>query len=57
MFDPGNTAKLRVLIERLIEEPEEIAKMRTRLPAVKSLEEHAREVEHLYELVARKSGP
>ncbi|MGO9453004.1 MAG: glycosyltransferase [Candidatus Binataceae bacterium] len=56
-FEPGNAARLRALLKRLIEQPEEIAQMRTRLPAVKSLEEHTREVEHLYELVARRSRP
>jgi len=47
-FEPGNARSLRTRIERLIEHPEEIAAWRSRLPRVKSIDEHAGEVDRVY---------
>lgn len=52
-FERGNARDLRARIERLIEHPEQIAIWRSRLPRVKSIDEHAREVDRVYEAVLR----
>jgi glycosyltransferase involved in cell wall biosynthesis len=56
-FEPGNAVQLRSLIEQLIEDPEEIVKWRKRLPRVKSIDEHALEVDRIYESVVHLSRP
>jgi glycosyltransferase involved in cell wall biosynthesis len=54
-FEHGNAAQLRELIESLIAQPEQIAQLRSRLPRVKSIDEHPVEIDRLYEeLVADK---
>ena len=51
LFDPERPEELRGWVERLIAEPELLAAWRARLPAVKSMDEHAEEVEEIYERV------
>ncbi|HEX9669445.1 MAG TPA: glycosyltransferase [Thermoanaerobaculia bacterium] len=51
LFDPERPEELRGWVERLIAEPELLAAWRARLPAVKGMDEHADEVEEVYERV------
>jgi GT2 family glycosyltransferase/glycosyltransferase involved in cell wall biosynthesis len=53
-FEPGSAQSLRAHIEHLIEHPEKIAVWRSRLPVVKSIDEHAGEVDRIYEAVLRR---
>jgi GT2 family glycosyltransferase/glycosyltransferase involved in cell wall biosynthesis len=54
-FEAGNASQLCELVEGLIAHPEQIAELRSRLPRVKSIDEHPAEIDRLYEeLVADK---
>jgi glycosyltransferase involved in cell wall biosynthesis/GT2 family glycosyltransferase len=56
-FEAGDTAGLRVWVERLCERPEIVAEWSRRLPAVKTTDAHAEEIEAVYEKVlAARSG-
>jgi glycosyltransferase involved in cell wall biosynthesis len=54
-FESGNAAQLRTLVEALVAEPHQIEEWQTRLPSVKSIEQHAREVEGIYASMVRSS--
>ncbi|HEX3554151.1 MAG TPA: glycosyltransferase [Thermoanaerobaculia bacterium] len=49
LFDPEDPAELREWIERLTARPEIVAGWRDALPPVKGMDEHAEEIENLYE--------
>lgn len=51
-FEQGDSLSLRRLVSRLSERPETLAEWSRELPAVKSMEEHAAEMEEVYEEVA-----
>lgn len=51
LFDPEDPASLRGWIERLIREPEILDRWSSSLPAVKGMDEHAEEIEQVYERV------
>jgi glycosyltransferase involved in cell wall biosynthesis len=48
LFEPGDAADLRRWIDRLIADPELLARWRRRLPQVKGADEHAAEIEEVY---------
>jgi glycosyltransferase involved in cell wall biosynthesis len=48
LFKAGDVNELRSKIQYLIDNPQEIEKMRERIPPVKSIEEHAKEIEEIY---------
>lgn len=50
-FEPGDARGLRAWVERLCAEPETIAAWRRGLPPVKGMDEHAREIETLYDKI------
>jgi GT2 family glycosyltransferase/glycosyltransferase involved in cell wall biosynthesis len=49
LFDPEDPGELRQWIERLIERPEIVGEWRAAAPAVKEMDEHAEEIEEVYE--------
>lgn len=51
LFDPEDPASLRVWIERLIAEPEIVDRWAAALPRIKGMDEHADEIEAVYERV------
>jgi glycosyltransferase involved in cell wall biosynthesis/GT2 family glycosyltransferase len=51
LFDPEDPASLRIWIERLIAEPEILDRWAAALPPVKGMDEHAEEIEEIYERV------
>lgn len=53
LFDPEDPASLRAWIERLIAEPEVVDRWAAALPRVKGMDEHAEEIEAVYEKVLR----
>jgi GT2 family glycosyltransferase/glycosyltransferase involved in cell wall biosynthesis len=53
LFDPEDPASLRAWIERLIAEPEIVDRWAAALPRVKGMDEHAEEIEAVYEQVLR----
>ncbi|HVG10975.1 MAG TPA: glycosyltransferase [Thermoanaerobaculia bacterium] len=53
LFDPDDPASLRGWIERLIAEPEIVDRWAAALPRVKGMDEHAEEIEAVYEKVLR----
>ncbi|MFL6290910.1 MAG: glycosyltransferase [Thermoanaerobaculia bacterium] len=53
LFDPEDPAALRGWIERLIAEPEILDRWAAALPRVKGMDEHAEEIEAVYERVLR----
>ncbi len=55
-FDAGDAAGLRVWIERLCERPQTVAEWAGRLPAVKTMDAHAEEIEAVYESVLAARG-
>jgi GT2 family glycosyltransferase len=48
LFEPGDPADLRRWIDRLIADPDLLARWRRRLPPVKGADEHAEEIEEVY---------
>jgi O-antigen biosynthesis protein len=48
LFEPGGVAALAALVARLAERPETIDSWRRALPAVKRMDEHAREIDEVY---------
>jgi glycosyltransferase involved in cell wall biosynthesis/GT2 family glycosyltransferase len=48
LFEPGDSAALAVLVGRLADHPETVDAWRRALPAVKRMDEHAREIEAVY---------
>ncbi|HEX6864292.1 MAG TPA: glycosyltransferase, partial [Thermoanaerobaculia bacterium] len=53
LFDPEDPASLRAWIERLIAEPEIVDRWAAALPRIKGMDEHAEEIEAVYEEVLR----
>jgi len=53
LFDPGDPATLRSWIERLAAEPEIVDRWAAALPRVKGMDEHAEEIEAVYERMLR----
>ncbi|HEX5717423.1 MAG TPA: glycosyltransferase [Thermoanaerobaculia bacterium] len=53
LFDPEDPASLRGWIERLIAEPEIVDRWAAALPRIKGMDEHAEEIEAVYEQVLR----
>jgi len=51
LFDPEDPAELRAWIERLAAEPEIVDRWAAALPEIKGMEEHAEEIETVYERV------
>jgi glycosyltransferase involved in cell wall biosynthesis/GT2 family glycosyltransferase len=47
-FEPGDAAGLRAWLDRLCERPEIVAEWSRRLPAVKTMDAHAEEIEAVY---------
>jgi glycosyltransferase involved in cell wall biosynthesis len=47
-FEPGDASSLRAWIERLCARPETVAEWAARLPAVKTADTHAEEIEDVY---------
>ncbi len=50
-FTPGSSSELRARLEMLIRRPETLAEWERSLPRVKSMDEHAEEIERIYERV------
>jgi len=48
LFEPGNAEDLAAKLERLLDEPGLLERLREGIPAVKTIEENARELETLY---------
>jgi len=57
LFDPDDPASLRAWIERLVAEPEILDRWSAALPAVKGMDEHAEEIEAVYERVLSRRRP
>src|SRR6185295_20230304 len=57
LFDPDDPASLRAWIERLVTEPEILDRWSAALPAVKGMDEHAEEIEEVYERVLSRRRP
>ncbi len=56
-FEAGDAAGLRAWVERLCERPQIVSEWARRLPAVKTMDAHAEEIEGVYEQVlAARSG-
>jgi GT2 family glycosyltransferase len=53
LFGPEDPASLRAWIERLIAEPEIVDRWAAALPRIKGMDEHAEEIEAVYEKVLR----
>jgi hypothetical protein len=51
LFPSGDAAALREIILRLAASPEIIDAWSSRIPAIKSVDEHAEEIETVYEMV------
>lgn len=51
LFNPEDAADLRGWVERLIADPAILDRWRERLPAVKGMDQHAEEIEEVYEKV------
>lgn len=49
LFPPGDASSLREVLRRVIEEPAILERLRANIRSVKSMEEHGREVEAIYE--------
>lgn len=54
LFDPEDPSSLRAWIERLVEEPEILDRWAAALPRVKGMDEHAEEIEAVYERVLER---
>ena len=54
LFDPEDPASLRAWIERLIREPEILDRWAAALPPVKGMDQHAEEIEEVYDRVLRR---
>ncbi|HNQ49908.1 MAG TPA: glycosyltransferase family 4 protein [Candidatus Omnitrophota bacterium] len=54
LFEPGNVEELRAAIERVIEDPSILDAWRANIPAVKSIEENAKELETIYAQLVSK---
>jgi len=54
LFEPGNIRELRDCMVRFIEEPGLLQKMALKMPKVKSMAEHASELEEIYQTVVGK---
>ena len=57
LFDPEDPASLRAWIERLIAKPEILDRWTAALPSVKGMDEHAEEIEEVYERVLSRRRP
>ena len=56
-FEPGDARALRDWVERLCRWPETIAEWSRRIPRVKGMDEHAAELEAIYdEILARQKA-
>ena len=56
LFEPGNRDDLKRCMLRFIEQPGLVEEMSSRMPKVKTMEEHAVELLNLYEGIIRKNG-
>ena len=56
LFEPGDVAALAALVARLAQRPETIDAWRAALPAVKRMDEHAREIDEVYARVIASRG-
>jgi GT2 family glycosyltransferase len=56
-FEPGDPVDLRRWIDRLIAEPELLARWRQRLPPIKGADEHAEEIEEIYRSILAGTSP
>lgn len=54
LFNPEDPASLRAWIERLIADPEQLDRWAAALPPVKGMDQHAEEIEEVYEKVLAK---
>ena len=54
LFEPGNVGELRRLMLRFIEDPELVRKMASHMPKTKFMEEHAMELEGIYQGIIAK---
>jgi len=51
LFEPGNAAELSGWVERLVDDPAMLLRWRSAIAPVKSMDEHAREIEAIYRSV------
>ena len=56
LFEPGNIRELRDRMLRFVDEPGLLQKMALKMPKVKSMAEHASDLEEIYKRVVRKRG-
>ena len=56
LFEPGNIKELRDCMLRFVEEPGLLPRMALKMPKLKSMAEHALELEEFYKGVVRKRG-
>ncbi|KPK98825.1 MAG: hypothetical protein AMJ95_02470 [Omnitrophica WOR_2 bacterium SM23_72] len=57
LFTPGDINDLKEKIEHILSHPDKLERFKEHIPAVKSIEDHAKEIEALYsDLLKRKSG-
>jgi glycosyltransferase involved in cell wall biosynthesis len=56
LFEPGNIEELRDSMLRFVEEPGLLQRMALKMPKVKSMAEHALELEGIYQRMAGKKG-
>lgn len=56
LYDPDSPTELRAVLQRLIDAPSDLDRLAAALPAVKSIEDDAAEIERLYEAVIANSG-
>ena len=54
-FEPGDVEQLRSQIERVVERPERVKPWIERLPSVNSIDDHAREIDSIYESILARS--
>jgi glycosyltransferase involved in cell wall biosynthesis len=56
LFEPGDVAGLASLVARLARRPQTVDEWRRALPAVKRMDEHAREIDAVYAAVLARGG-
>ena len=56
-FEPGDSGGLRAWVDRLCERPSIVAEWARRLPAVKTMDAHAEEIEAVYAQVMAARRP
>lgn len=57
LFTPGDAVDLHAQMQRLLDEPDLLARLRQGIRPVKTIEEHGRELEAIYEQLIAGGSP